>query len=56
LPDFDSHGGYASIFSTGSTSIELAPASLKLLERLQNTFSRHTACTATLSSRPSSRE
>src|SRR5690606_21203196 len=44
----------ASIFSTGRTSSELAPASLRFSSVSQNTFSRHTACTATLSCRPSS--
>ena len=44
----------ASIFSTGSTSTELAPAFFRLSSVSQNTFSRHTACTATRSPMPSS--
>ena len=40
----------ASIFSTGSTSTELAPAPFSCSRVSQNTFSRHTACTATRSS------
>ena len=34
---------HASIFSTGSTSSELAPAFFRLSRVSQNTFSRHTA-------------
>ena len=44
----------ASIFSTGRTSSELAPAAFRFSRVSQNTFSRHTACTATLSAVPSS--
>src|SRR5690606_34613061 len=44
----------SSIFSTGSTSMALAPAAFRLSSVSQNTFSRHTACTATLSVDPSS--
>src|SRR6202022_2806871 len=46
-------GGYASIFSTGRTSTELAPALFRSSSSSQNTFSRQTACTATRSPRPS---
>src|SRR5690606_21158483 len=45
---------HPSIFSTGSTSMALAPAAFRLSSVSQNTFSRHTACTATLSADPSS--
>ena len=44
----------ASIFSTGSTSSALAPAFFRLSRVSQNTFSRHTAWTATRSGEPSS--
>ena len=37
----------ASIFSTGRTSRSLAPAFFRLSSVSQNTFSRHTAWTAT---------
>src|SRR5690606_1709030 len=53
--DFDPQSAHQdSIFSTGSTSSELAPAFLRFSRVSQNTFSRHTACTATLSPSPSS--
>src|SRR6185369_7029718 len=45
---------HASIFSTGNTRMELAPARFRLSRVSQNTFSRHTAWTATMSLRPSS--
>ncbi len=44
----------ASIFSTGRTRSELAPAAFRFSSVSQNTFSRQTAWTATLSSLPSS--
>src|SRR5690606_1012912 len=47
------HLRHASIFSTGSTRIALAPAPLRLSSVSQNTFSRQTAWTATLSLAPS---
>ena len=46
--------GHGSIFSTGSTSNELAPAFLRFSSVSQKTFSRQTTWTATLSPRPSS--
>src|SRR6185312_8379286 len=51
LEDFhrDFGHGQASIFSTGNTRRALAPAFFRLSSVSQNTFSRHTACTATLS-------
>src|SRR6202034_1429140 len=54
LPIENLHRLYASIFSTGSTSSALAPAFFRLSSVSQNTFSRHTACTATRSGEPSS--
>src|SRR5579859_5554385 len=57
IPIEDAHGGgaggYASIFSTGRTSTEVAPALFRSSSSSQNTFSRHTVCTATRSPRPS---
>src|SRR5262249_21890355 len=54
VPLEDAHGpAHASIFSTGSTRSALAPAFFRLSSVSQNTFSRHTACTATLSGWPS---
>src|ERR1700693_4833035 len=54
LPLENPHRRQASIFSTGSTSSALAPAFFRLSSVSQNTFSRHTACTATRSGEPSS--
>src|SRR5208283_6188751 len=57
FPVDDAHGresAQASIFSTGRTSTELAPTPFSCSRVSQKTFSRHTACTATRSSRPSS--
>ena len=48
LPVQNAHD-HTSIFSTGSTSMALAPAFFRLSSVSQNTFSRHTACTATRS-------
>src|SRR5580704_2951606 len=52
VPVEDAHANQASIFSTGKTRRALAPAFFRLSRVSQNTFSRHTACTATRSGKP----